>query len=294
MIVVTTPTGNIGSKLVENLLASNQPIRLIARHSSKISKEIQAKTEIIEGSHGDGEVVNRAFQGADAVFWLVPPVPNAPSLQAAYVDFSRPACEAFKTHGVKRVVAVSALGRGTEVEKHAGLVTASLEMSDLIAATGVNLRALALPGFMDNMLMQVEAIKNQGMFFWPYLAERKSPTCATQDIAAAAARLLLDPSWTGQQEVPVLGPEDLSMNDEAQIMSEVLGKKITFQHISIDALKERLAGSGMSQAFIQGYAEMMDAKNKGLDDAVQRTPETSSPTSFRQWCEQVLKAAVEN
>jgi len=34
------------------------------------------------------------------------------------------------------------------------------------------------------------------------------------------------------------------------------------------------------------------AKNQGLDNGVQRTPENSTPTSFRQWCEEVVKPAV--
>jgi hypothetical protein len=37
---------------------------------------------------------------------------------------------------------------------------------------------------------------------------------------------------------------------------------------------------------------MARAKNEGLDNGVQRTPENSTPTSFRQWCEEVLKPAV--
>ena len=47
------------------------------------------------------------------------------------------------------------------------------------------------------------------MFFSPIAGDRKLPTVATRDIAAAAARLLLDPSWSGVGEVPSLGPEDL-------------------------------------------------------------------------------------
>ncbi len=81
---------------------------------------------------------------------------------------------------------------------------ASLAMDDLIASTGVNYRALTMPGFMDNMLRQVELIKTQGMFFWPISGDRKLPTCATRDIAAVATRLLLDRFWSGQGSVPVL------------------------------------------------------------------------------------------
>jgi hypothetical protein len=39
-------------------------------------------------------------------------------------------------------------------------------------------------------------------------------------------------------------------------------------------------------------SDMMEAKNNGLDNAEPRTPESTTPTSFRQWCEEVLKPAV--
>lgn len=38
--------------------------------------------------------------------------------------------------------------------------------------------------------------------------------------------------------------------------------------------------------------DMMTAKNEGLDNHEPRTPEATTPTSFRQWCEEVLKPAV--
>jgi hypothetical protein len=42
----------------------------------------------------------------------------------------------------------------------------------------------------------------------------------------------------------------------------------------------------------KGMTDMAAAKNGGLDNAVKRTTENSTPTSFRQWCEEVLKPAV--
>ena len=145
---------------------------------------------------------------------------------------------------------------------------------------------------MDNILNQVEPIKSQGMFFSPVSGDRKLPTCATRDIAAVAARLLLDDSWSGRGSVPVLGPEDLSSNDMAQIMSEVLQRPIRCQQIPIEAFKARLAEHGMSEAMAQGMVDMMVAKNEGLDNAEPRTPQSTTPTSFRRWCEEVLKPAV--
>jgi uncharacterized protein YbjT (DUF2867 family) len=292
MIVITTPTGQIGSQVLENLISTGQALRVIVRDASELSPEVRERVEIVEGSHSDATVVDEAFAGADAVFWLVPPDPRAPSVEAAFVGFTRPAAEAFKKHGVKRVVAITALGRGTPWAAHAGYVTGSLAMDDLIASTGVGLRALANPSFMDNIARQAEAIKNQGMFFSPISGERKLPTVATRDIAAAASRLLLDQSWSGVDEVPLLGPQDLSFNDMAKIISEALGTEVRFQQTTFEAYKARFVEFGMSAAMAQGMTDMAVAKDQGIDNAVQRTSENSTRTSFRHWSEEVLKPAL--
>ena len=236
--------------------------------------------------------MNQAFAGADSVFWVVPPDPRAQTVDAAYLDFTRPACAAFKSQGIKRVVGISALGRGTPAAANAGLVTASLKMDDLIASTGVHYRAVTNPSFMDNLLRQVELIKNQGMFSLPISGDLKQPSACTRDIAATAAKLLLDQSWNGVGSVPVLGPEDLSYNDMATIMSEVLGKPVRFQEAPGQAFKARLLERGMSEAMAQANLDMWDAYNQGLDAAEPRTPQSTTPTSFRQWCEEELKPRV--
>ncbi|WP_309086597.1 NAD(P)H-binding protein [Chelativorans sp.] len=292
MIVITAPTGQIGRQLLDTIVRSGVPVRVIARDPSRLPGWMAGRVEVVQGSHGDGPVMARALEGADALFWLVPPDPAATSLEAAYVDFTRPACEAIRNCGVRRVVGVSALGRGTPQARMAGLVTASLAMDDLIAATGAGYRSLAMPSFMDNLLRQAASISEQGVFSLPLDGDRKFPTCATRDIAAVAADLLLDPSWGGRADVPVLGPEDLSCNDMATIMSDVLERLIRFEPMSLESFKAALAAQGMSAAFIEGYADMYVAKNDGLDNAELRTSANSTPTSFRSWCDEVLKPAI--
>ena len=292
MIVITSPAGQIGRQVLANLLSSGEELRVIARDPSQLPAGVRGDLDIVVGSHGDAPVVDKAFSGADAVFWLTPLDPQAPSVDAAFVGFTRPAAEAFRRHGVGRVVAVSALGRGTPWAGRAGFVTGSLAMDDLIAASGVAYRALVNPSFMDNTARQAASIKDQGMFFSPIAGDRKMPAVATRDIAAAAARLLLDPNWSGVGEVPLLGPEDLSFSDMAGIMSQVLGTDVRFQQTTFEAYKGRFVRLGMSDAMAQGYTDMAWAKNEGLDNGVRRTLENSTPTSFRQWCEGVLKPAV--
>lgn len=290
MIVVTTPTGQIGRQLVDRLLTSGKSLRLIARDPNRLDPGVRERVEVVQGSHSDADVVDKAFAGADTVFWL--PVANfqAESLDAAYLDFTRPACTALKTHGVTRVVGISAVGRGFTT--NAGYVTASLAMDDMIAATGVHHRALTMPSFMDNMLRQAESIKDQGVFFGTEDPDRKAPTCATRDIAAAAAKLLIDDTWTGTGSVSVLGPEDLTLNEQAEIMSEVLARPVRYQQIPVEDYRANLLANGFSEAMAAGMVDMMVAKNNGLDNIEPRTPESSSPTTFREWCQDVLKPAV--
>jgi uncharacterized protein YbjT (DUF2867 family) len=292
MIVVTTPSGLIGHQVLENLLESGEELRVIVRGPSALTADEREHVDFVVGSHGDAAVVDQAFAGADAVFWLTPPNPRAPSVEDAFVGFTRPAADAFKAYGVGRVVGVSALGRGTPWAARAGFVTGSLAMDDLIAGTGVAYRAMTNPSFMDNIVRQADAIKNQGLFFSPVAGDRKLPSVATRDVAATASRLLLDDSWNGVDEVPLLGPEDLSFNDMAEIISEVLGRAVRFQQTTFEAYKDRFVGFGMSDAMAQGMTDMAWAKNEGLDNAIQRTPENSTPTTFRQWCEEVLRPAV--
>ena len=78
----------------------------------------------------------------------------------------------------------------------------------------------------------------------------------------------------------------------AQIISDVLGREVRFQQTTFEAYKNRFVGFGMSDAMAQGMTDIAATKNNGLDNAIQPTPENTTPTTFREWCEQVLKPAL--
>ena len=77
MIVITAPTGNIGrrllSLLVEAAPAREEELRVVVRDPARLPDAVRGRVEVVTGSHGDAATVERAFAGADAVFWLVPP-----------------------------------------------------------------------------------------------------------------------------------------------------------------------------------------------------------------------------
>ena len=165
-------------------------------------------------------------------------------------------------------------------------------MDDLIASTGVALRTLTMPSFMDNTARRAGAIKSQGVLSSPISGDLQMPSCAIRDIAAVAARWLLDESWSGQEDVAVLGPEDISFNDMAETISACWASQVQFQRTTFEYYKAQFLRYGFSEAMAQGMTDMMYAKNQGLDLGVPRTPENTTPTSFRQWCEDTLKPAV--
>ncbi|WFE34573.1 NAD(P)H-binding protein [Micromonospora sp. WMMD975] len=295
MIVITGPTGNIGRQLLSLLIeaapARREELRVVVRDPARLPEAVRGRVEVVVGSHGDAATVERAFAGADAVFWLVPPDASVPP-DEAYSGFTRPAARAFAAHGVGHVVAVSALGRGTPQAARAGLVTASLAMDDLIAGSGVAYRALACPSFFENLLEEVDSIRDDGVFTDTVAADRPSPMVAVADIAATAAGLLSDRAWAGVGHVPVLGPQDLSPNDLARIMTEELGRPVRYQRQSLDELRSSMLGYGLNEAFVEAMVDMKRAKDDGLDSGVDRSPQAEPATAFAQWCARTLRPAV--
>ncbi|TXC67986.1 NAD-dependent epimerase/dehydratase family protein [Sphingomonas ginsenosidivorax] len=292
MIVVTTPTGNIGRHVVRHLTEASEPVRVVARDPAKLPHDLRDKVKVVTGSHGDAATVDKAFEGADAVFWLCPPSP-ASTPAAATVDFARPGAEAIRRHGVRHVVAVTTLGRGTSWQEHAGNATGSIHMVDLLRSTGVAIRGIALPAFMDNALRMVGLLCD-GRMPGPIAPHKKLPHTAARDSAAAAAGLLINRNWSGQEDVPVLGPEDLSYFDLAVIISEVTGRDIQYQHQTYEAYKEAAMASGLTDAFAQGFVDMLRAKEEGMDNVASRAKAFIGTTTFRQWVIDELQPAMAN
>lgn len=291
MIVVTAPTGHIGSEVLAGLLSHDEAVRVVVRDPDRLPAALRDRVEIVPGTHRDRDVVERAFDGADAVFWLVPADPKAASIYDAYVGFSLAAADAIHHHEVPRVVTVSALGRGAQ--RYAGHVSATIAMDEMIRSTGAHVRELANPSFMDNVARQVASIRDRGVLSATLPADLKLPTIATRDIAAAAVPLLLQRSWVGQETVNLLGPEDLSQNDLAAILTDVLDKPVRYERGDRAEDKQTFLKYGMSDAVAQALIDMDLAKEHGIDTVVARTPQNSTPTTFRQWATDVLKPAVE-
>ncbi|REH19243.1 MULTISPECIES: NAD(P)H-binding protein [unclassified Streptomyces] len=297
MIVITTPTGGIGRQVLDNVLDAlgarddGPALRVIARDPGRLTARTRERAEVFQGSHADPSVLGAACEGADQVFWLVPPAPGADSVEGHFRDFTLPLCEVIARRDVARVVAVSSLGRG--VAKDAGPISASLAMDDRIAATGVHYRALCPPFLMENLLGQAAALRDTGEFRMAYATDRVLRTCATADIAATAARLLLDDSWTGRADVPLVGPDDLTPEGMAEVLADVLGRPVRVRETTPEAYKASALRFGASESGAQGLADMASAMDaQGFYGAAEPSTPDTAPTSFGRWCEEVLRPAT--
>ncbi|MFF7953302.1 NmrA family NAD(P)-binding protein [Streptomyces griseorubiginosus] len=291
MIVITTPTGDIGRQILDRVLGGGEAVRVIARDSSRLPEHVRTQAEVVEGSHADANTIAKALQDADQLFWLVPPADfqDAEPARSHYLDFTRAAAQEAASRGV-RMVHVTSLGHGYDGE--AGLLSAALGMDELIESTGVQYRALALPFFMENILRQAQPISQQGVFSMANTADRPLPTVATQDVAAAAATLLLDRTWTGQARVPLVGPDNLTPDAMAEIISETLGRPVRYEQVPLSDFTARLVQHGASPSLAREWSGMVNAQNDGIYDA--EPHDALCATGFRQWCQDVLKPAVQS
>ncbi|KAJ3942057.1 uncharacterized protein N0V96_007546 [Colletotrichum fioriniae] len=113
------------------------------------------------------------------------------------------------------------------------------------------------------------------------------PWVATEDIAACAFHLLTQED-APNDEYLILGPELLTYDEVAGILSDVLGRKIVHKRLSAQELVDRYAAQGMPR----DYAEMMG----GLDTAIKNGSENRTnsvvlavtgkqPKKFRDFAE---------
>jgi uncharacterized protein YbjT (DUF2867 family) len=260
------------------------------RDPIRLASDVRGRVEIVQGSHDDPAILSRALEGADGLFWLVPPgVAGAASAGERYLGFTRPAADAIRRYGVSHVVGISSAGH--DWPTRAGVLSAAFAMDAEIERTGTAYRALSMPFYMENLLAQLGAIREQGTFALAYAADRPLACVATRDIAGTAASLLADRSWAGQAHVPVFSPDRINPNAMAAVMSEVLGRPISFRQTSVADLESTLTRRGASEGVVRDVIETYAAVQAGIYDADQARA-IPGPTDFRTWCREVLRPAA--
>ena len=84
------------------------------------------------------------------------------------------------------------------------------------------------------------------------------------------------------------GAADISYNEIAETLSNVLQKPVRFQNVPKERYIQTLVSIGSTQAFATELVNMYDAIQQDLFKAEPRTSETTTPTTFASWAEEVF------
>lgn len=281
MIALTTPTGNIGSKVLAKLLQADAPrIRVLARHPDKLPACARVKAEIVQGSMHDSSALRRLMEGADAVFWCQPDTPSALDYIAAYEELARLGAEAICASGVSRVVAVSAAGEPGDIP--AGPITALHRMENILAETGAAMRFLRCGSFFENLLWQWDQMMEHGSFTYPAPGNVPGPQVATADIARVATDWLNSEAWSGRECVSLTGPEDLTYDGMAAALSQALGRTVRYEATLPEDYRKAMISLGHSASAVEALIDMFRylAENYETPANVDRT---LTPTTLADW-----------
>jgi uncharacterized protein YbjT (DUF2867 family) len=285
-IVITTPTGNIGSSLVQALLSANAELTLLVRDPSKLSDAVRQATTVKQGDLSDAKFVRRATDGADALFWLSPPSLTTPDIKSYYRALYNAAAGAIKANQIPHTLLISGGGGG---RRDAGTASQLFETEDALDATGENVLSLRCGYFMENFLTYLPTLKSDGVWYGLNRPELPVPFVATQDIAAVAAEKLLQRDWNGQSFLAVHGAADITLAEAADILTEAAGKNIRYVQVPGEGIKQSLLGMGASHDAAENLVTMFQAFETGSYAAEPRTPETTTPTTLAEWTRTVLK-----
>lgn len=287
MILVTTPTGNTGSLVLQQLVEAGQQTRVLVRNAAKLPTALRTDIEVVEGSMLDPDAFMRAAEDCDSMFFCIPQADDADDVDAHYKQFANAAVQAAKQGGVRRIVYLSGAGKDSPLAEKAGTITGLFHAEDVLTISGISLRVLRCPVFYESTLWQTQAIANAGTMFGLLPADYRHGQVAVRDIARAALSQLMDPTWNDVQSVGVFGPTDISMNEVAESISAAVDSPVRYQQIPRAAYVNNLRNFGVSDALATAVADMFEAIAAGVFDSEPRLADENA-LSFQQWVDEVF------
>ncbi|KAK3903119.1 hypothetical protein C8A05DRAFT_14906 [Staphylotrichum tortipilum] len=302
-ILVLGGTGKVGSRIVRQLLSSpshsDYTILVASRNGSSDSSNLQqqhnngARVQHVPFDWHNPDTWRNPFSlstttstttpaGISAIYLIAPPSLDADVLMTKFIDFAR------ERGGVRRFVLQSA----SSIEAGGpamGKVHAYLE--GLGREGEVEWAVLKPTWFQQNFVDQpvhLKAIKEESAIY-SATGEGKIPWVSADDIAAVAVQALTNPS-PPNTDYMVLGPELLSYGEIAEILTEVLGRRIVHVDLSAAELEKRHQSFGMPEDYAKMISAMdlsirAGAENRTSDVVLRVTGER--PRKFRDLAESV-------
>ncbi len=236
MILVTGATGTVGSEVVRELAGRGAPVRAFVRSLEKAAMFDGLGVDVVQGDLEDAASVATALDGADHLFLLTAVPPNQ-------VELERGVVEAAASSGVEHIVKLSALNVADD--SPVNFFRWHRETERNIEASGAGWTHLRPNNFFQNLLFQVDAIREQGAFYGPF-GDAPISSIDVRDIAAVSATVLMEPGHMGKT-LDLTGPVALTHAEMASSLTDALGREVSYVNVSLDDARASMLGMGMPE-----------------------------------------------
>jgi uncharacterized protein YbjT (DUF2867 family) len=292
MYIITGATGHTGQHIAEGLLAAGHPVRVIGRSADRLAPLTAKGAEAAVGDLADAAFLTKAFEGAKAVYLVIPPKWDVTEWRTFQRSIIQSFLQALQTNKVEKAVLLSSIG--AHMLEGAGPVSGLAELEKALETVpGLDVLNLRAGFFMENFLANIGLIKQAGIFGYVVNPDVKIAMVHTRDIAEVALKRLLALDFTGHSHAFVNGPADLTMPEAAAILGEAIGKpELAFVSFPPADARAGMVGAGMPETIADGYVELFQAMNKGAYyEGYVRNADNTTPTTLAWFAEQEFKPA---
>jgi uncharacterized protein YbjT (DUF2867 family) len=287
-IVVTTPTGNVGSRVTQLLIQAGVRPTLIARNPDRLSPEVRAASDVRQGDLNDISFLARATEGAEALFLVIPADYTSEDPIGDMVRIGQNAADAVKRNRIGHVVFLSSAGAD---RPDIGFIEGLGRVEKLLNETDASVVYLRPGYFFTNLLMSLEQLK-QGIFTTTVPLDIPMPWNDPRDIGDVAAVRLLSRAWSGQIVQPINGPENLTFAEVAKIAGEAMGRPVQAMQVTEEDARQAMQGTGMSAAAVEAFLAMDRGVSSGMEADYGRALQSATPTPLSAWCYSTLYPAA--
>jgi uncharacterized protein YbjT (DUF2867 family) len=259
MITVFGATGNTGAPLVDTLLAKGAAVRAVTSDPAKVENLKAKGCEAVTANFTDPAALERACAGAERIYLVTP----------AHLDMRRwkaNAIAAAKAAGVRHVVLATGLGASPKARVTFGKWHS--ETQELLKESGLDWTFVQPTYFMQNLLWQADTIAKDGVYY----DDLGGPVAwiDARDIADVAAEALTGAGHEGKT-YGLTGPEALTGEDIAAMLSEVTGRAITCAPLSVEDSKAAMIAAGMQEEVAAAMVELASIAPKGYLAGIETT-----------------------
>lgn len=231
-ILVTGATGNVGRKVVEQLVKRGAKVRALVRDPSKA--RLPTEVEVVQGDLLDVDALRPAFAGASTLFLLNAVVPDEFTQALLALALAREA-------QIERIVYLSVLH--SDVYVNVPHFAGKYGVERMIEQTGVHATILRPAYFMDNDITVKDVVTGYGIYPMP-LGTKGVAMIDARDIGEIAAIELLRREQSATplplERINLVGPDTLTGTDVAAIWTDVLGRPIAYPGDDTAAFEKNL------------------------------------------------------